>query len=315
MRILQKYIAFFFVLVCSYHTVAQSITIDASVDSSQMRIGEQRELTVFIEYDQKGTLVLPQFGKELSKYIVIADAFAFDTVQSSDKNKRKLHTIIPITCFDEGEYSFVVGPFLYGMDTVWSNPVQLSVQTVAIDSSTTLQPLKPIQVPQYSFKDYVSKILIGLAIMLVVALLIFAVWYFWKKREQKPFISKKEYTEKADVKALRELEELKSLNLCEKAEYKSFYTELTNILRAYFGEVLDIDTFEKTSDELIQEIMTSGKVPLAVIQNLQIILKEADFVKFAKHKPTVEIGNLHYGLSLFCVNESKHLIERISEEK
>ncbi|MCQ2608249.1 MAG: hypothetical protein MJ197_06135 [Bacteroidales bacterium] len=300
-------------LVMTLNSVAQTVSIEASVDTAQMRIGEQRSLTLSIEYGKQNTLVLPQFGKELSKNIVVVEPFTFDTLQANDKDKRKLQTNIDITCFDEGEYSFVIGPFLYGNDTVWSNPVQLSVQTVVIDSSTTLQPLKPIQVPQYSFRDYLSKILLTIALLLVVGLIIFMAWYFWKKRDKKSFFVTKEFREQADVKALRELEELKSLNLCEKEEFKSFYTELTNILRAYFGEVLDIDTFEKTSDELIQEIMTSGKVPLSVIQNLQIVLKEADFVKFAKHKPTVETSNLHYGLSLFCVNESKYLIHRLTE--
>ncbi len=302
-----------FCLLVTTSTFAQTIKVDAVLDSTQMLIGEQRNLTLSIEYRKQNTLVLPQFGKELSKNIVVVEPFSFDTVQANDKDKRKLQTVVTISCFDEGEYSFVIGPFLYGNDTVWSNPVQLSVQTIAIDSTTTLQPLKPIQVPQYSFKDYVSTIIWVIVILLVIGLLVFVAWTIWKRRDKTSFLVKKEFREQADVRALRELEELKSMNLCEKDEYKSFYTELTNILRSYFGEVLDIDTFEKTSDELIQEIMTSGKVPLSVIQNLQIILREADFVKFAKHKPTVETGNLHYGLSLFCINESKYLIQRFTE--
>jgi hypothetical protein len=313
MKMIKYYISIICGLLTSTLLFADDITISAQLDTNQMRIGEQQNISLSIEYNSDKTLVLPDFGKELSHNILVVDTFSFQSTENKDKSIRKAK--LPITCFDAGEYSFEIGPFIYGNDTVWSSPVQLSVQTVALDTTGVIKPIKPIRVPEYSFKDYLPKILTVVAIILVLALIAFVIWYVLKHKKPKFLPKKAVAKEKADIKALRELEQLKSQNLCEKEEYKNYYTVLTDILREYFGDVLSIDTFEKTSDEIIQEVVASGKVPLSVIQNLQMILKEADFVKFAKHKPTVETGNLHYGLSLFCINESKHLIQSEDETR
>ena len=308
MKVLKYYISIICGLLASTLLFADDITISAQLDTNQMRIGEQQNISLAIEYNSDKTLIIPDFGKELTHNIFLVDTFSFQSTEDKDKSIRKAK--LPITCFDAGEYSFEIGPFIYGSDTIWSSPLQLSVQTVELDTTGVIKPIKPIRVPEYTFKDYLPKILTVVAIILVLALIAFVIWYVLKHKKPKFLPKKAVAKEKADIKALRELEQLKSQNLCEKDEYKNYYTILTDILREYFGDVLAIDTFEKTSDEIIQEVVASGKVPLSVIQNLQIILKEADFVKFAKHKPTVETGNLHYGLSLFCINESKHLIEK-----
>ncbi|MCQ2959668.1 MAG: hypothetical protein MJ198_05705 [Bacteroidales bacterium] len=308
MNKIRQYILFFCSICIILPLSAENIEIEAYADTNKMYIGEQQNIHLSIEYKANKTLVLPQFSKELSHNILFTEGFSFDTTKAQNKDFRKITTDMSVTCFDAGEYSFEIGPFLYGNDTIWSSPILLSVQAVELDTTGIIKDIKPIQIPEYSFKDYISKILIVLGIIAVILLLILGFWFLWKRKKNIILPQKHESKEKADIKAIRELENLKAQNLFETEEYKSYYTELTNILRSYLGDVLDIETFEKTSDEIIQEVVSTGKMPLSVIQNLQIILTEADFVKFAKHKPTAETGNLHYGLSLFCINESKHLI-------
>lgn len=288
--------------------------IEASLETDTMRIGEQQHIVISVEYPEKQTIILPELVKEVSHNILITDTYTFDTVKANKNGSRKVSATIPITCFDAGEYSFKIGPFVYQNDSLWSKPLKLSVQTVALDSTDTIKPIKPIRQPQYTWKDHLPLILTILGIILLIAAIVFGIWYYKKHRKPKTFGAKAKHKEKPDVKALRDLETLKSMNLCEKEEFKSFYTDLTDILREYFGDVLGIDTFEKTSDELINEVITTGKLPFSAIQNLKIVLQEADFVKFAKHKPTIETGNLHYGLALFCINETKHLIQQIETD-
>ena len=288
--------------------------IEASLETDTMRIGEQQHIVISVEYPEKQTIVLPELVKEVSHNILITDTYTFDTVKANKNGSRKVSATIPVTCFDAGEYSFKIGPFVYQNDSLWSKPLKLSVQTVALDSTDTIKPIKPIRQPQYTWKDHLPLILTILGIILLIAAIVFGIWYYKKHRKPKTFGAKAKHKEKPDVKALRDLETLKSMNLCEKEEFKSFYTDLTDILREYFGDVLCIDTFEKTSDELINEVITTGKLPFSAIQNLKIVLQEADFVKFAKHKPTIETGNLHYGLALFCINETKHLIQQIETD-
>ncbi|MDR0941497.1 MAG: hypothetical protein LBM68_04645, partial [Bacteroidales bacterium] len=105
-------------------------------------------------------------------------------------------------------------------------------------------------------------------------------------------------------KALAALEELKAKKLCEHDKYKQFYTELTDILRTYFEEAFGIQTFEKTSDEMLFDIAASGKVSATIIDELRLILQEADLVKFAKHIPILQTAYQHSGMALHIINET-----------
>ena len=172
MKVLKYYISIICGLLTSTLLFADDITISAQLDTNQMRIGEQQNISLAIEYNSDKTLIIPDFGKELTHNIFLVDTFSFQSTEDKDKSIRKAK--LPITCFDAGEYSFEIGPFIYGSDTIWSSPVQLSVQTVELDTTGVIKPIKPIRVPEYTFKDYLPKILTVVAIILVFALTLMA---------------------------------------------------------------------------------------------------------------------------------------------
>ncbi len=93
--------------------------------------------------------------------------------------------------------------------------------------------------------------------------------------------------------AIQKFHELDEKLLWQNNEIKKYYSELTEIIRAYIERELKVPALESTTDELI-ETLTDFNDSEAIsttketIKKLRNILREADLVKFAKSKPMSE---------------------------
>lgn len=70
-------------------------------------------------------------------------------------------------------------------------------------------------------------------------------------------------------------------------DFKSFYTKLGDLLRDYVEIVHSIGALEMTSRELIRE-MEQAKIDDDLTRQINIVLRRADMVKFAKLEPSVD---------------------------
>ena len=91
-------------------------------------------------------------------------------------------------------------------------------------------------------------------------------------------------------KAISALKELEKRQPKDQIEYKSYYSDLIDVLRLYFEEETDIDALESTSDQLLfklENLKKEGKLDLKekTIINLKTVLSTADLVKFARAIP------------------------------
>jgi hypothetical protein len=83
---------------------------------------------------------------------------------------------------------------------------------------------------------------------------------------------------------------LEKKELWQHGEVKAYYSELTDIVRNYIEEAIDIPAMESTTSELIEGLKTASqkkkmKLSKETIDSLFVVLKQADLVKFAKSKP------------------------------
>ena len=90
--------------------------------------------------------------------------------------------------------------------------------------------------------------------------------------------------------ALQKLDQSDYLN---RDDLKSYYSDLTMIMRQYIDEKVYDHALESTTQELIdrlQLLKDGNQIDLdpKTIENLEVILKRADLVKFAKAQPPVE---------------------------
>lgn len=294
-------------LLCLPVVVAsQNYSVQISADTNSISIGEQAKISITYNISQHSQYQHPIYGEELVKNVIFCSSPQFDTV-AIEKDSFNITCTYCITSFTPGEYSFQIGPILYNQkDTLWSPSIQLSVTAVDVDLQADIRDIAPIHESKYSWYER-NKVwilmFIGIIILLAIA---FGVWWYVTKIRKKTIdtLDTELPNELAHIRALRLLEEIQNKELCMQQLHKQYYTEITDVLREYYQTTLGIPIFERTSDEIIRDISRTGKVSIAVIQNLKLLLHQADLVKFAKYIPHIEQTEIHFGLAIFCVNES-----------
>ena len=270
--------------------VSASAQVKASVDSTTIKIGEALLYSLEVESDSTAVVVFPEsqtFGA-----MEVIENYKTDTL-SKDLRLRLLKKY-GLTQFDSGAYTIPSQKILIGDKTFFSDSIKIEVCPVKVDTTKQkLYGIKPIfEVKNKApFWGVLKWILGGLLIAGLV------VWYFFVYR-------KKGLTEAEKIAALPPYEQAKiALEKLDEKTYfdngavKSFYSELSFVLRKYLNEKVYNQSLESTTEELLQKlkmVSQSKEVLLTdeTLKNLELTLKRADLVKFAKSKPGFEIIRL-----------------------
>jgi len=123
---------------------------------------------------------------------------------------------------------------------------------------------------------------IALAAIVLAALII---WWV-RRRRARIVVTEPKVVIPPDVIALAELDRIGTLGLIERSEFKSYYTLVTDCVRRYIGARFDVETMDRTTHELLDELSRRD----TSVEGLGALLDEADLVKFAKLKPDAPIA-------------------------
>ena len=167
----------------------------------------------------------------------------------------------------------------------------VKTKAIPIEIKSVLDPQQPSSDIQdikgiIKFNHGLIWYLYFIAILILLAVLSYFIYKFIQKRNRKPTqeeiiqsIPPKEY-------ALKQLDELISLNLIEKGHIKEYYDKLSDIIRFYVSRTYSVDGMEKTTTELYS--MLKNKITPEQNRELKNYLINCDFVKFAKLIPAQE---------------------------
>lgn len=125
---------------------------------------------------------------------------------------------------------------------------------------------------------------LGLALAGVAVLAALVVWLVKRRRkrdEAPPPIPAHEW-------AFRQLEQLVTDDLPRKGELKAFYQRISDILRRYIENRFGLHAPEQTTEEFLEELRGSSKLPPVHRSSLKEFLQHCDLVKFAGHAPGTE---------------------------
>ncbi len=148
-----------------------------------------------------------------------------------------------------------------------------------VDTSKAFMPIKsPEEIP-YTFAD-IWPYLVGGVLLLA---LLFLGWRYGRKYLNRPkaVAEAKIPTKSAEEEALEALAVLSTAK--ESLEGKSYFTDLTDILRRYISRVYDIDAQEMTSEEILYALAPVSRSQVSV-ERLSQVLRLSDLVKFAKYE-------------------------------
>jgi hypothetical protein len=268
---------YFFILFSSYAFAQSTPKVQATADTTSIRIGEQFQYK--IEVFDTLNVIIPKLENLKGLEIIKEDSLV--TI------KNRLIKKYLLTGFDSGAYYIPQQQIFIRNQAFLTDSILINVATVPVDTiKQKMFPIKSIQEEPYifdDFKPYLIWVILGL-------LLIGVLLYF--------ILKKKKTVEVEEVIPLlppyeEALEKLKTLDdklLWQNNKIKQYYSELTEIIRDYIEKELKIPALEITSDELLDLIKNSQNskeitISTESFNKLKALLTEADLVKFAKSKP------------------------------
>lgn len=270
--------------LAGFQSVAQQVIVDAKLDTNEIKIGDQVDFNIRLQIPENETFLWPLIQDTLPDQIEVVSRSPVDTTILGD-GFMNVEQTLKLTVFDSGYY--VVRPlqFLYGQElnqSIETEPYLLNVFTVEVDTTGTIKPIKgPIAAP-LTLMEVLPWIGLGLV---VIALGIFAIYYFTRKSKQQPVVYKRPKPRLPAYRiALDELEKLKNEKLWQRDQIKEYHSRISDILRIYVEDTYNIAAMEMTTWEIVRSF-AGAKIEKANLEKLREILELADLVKFAKLKP------------------------------
>lgn len=272
----------FYLLFLVFTTTLFAQKVTTSVDTNRNKIGAEFKLTLKATVNKSDKVKFPNF-KNLGALEIINN-YKIDTVKNDETYE--LIKKYGLTQFDSGSYIIPRLPIVINDRVVFSDSLKIEVNDVKVDTlKQKMFDIKPIASAEKPLGDW-WKYLVGFLVCIALAVV---GYYFYKKYQNRPKVEEIIYKSPIE-KATSLLLLLEQKELWQNGEIKTYYSELTDIVRNYIEEEIQIPAMESTTSELIlslKKVANQKKMKLSseTLVNLEKVLKQADLVKFAKVIP------------------------------
>jgi hypothetical protein len=268
-------------LLLSTAVFAQQKQVTTSIDTTKNKIGAEFKLTLKTNVDTLSKVVFPN-AKNFGALEVIM-SYPIDTIRKNDRYE--LIKKYGLTQFDSGKYMIPSVKILINKKAFLSDSIKVEVANVQVDTlKQKMYDIKDIVPANEGIGDWWKYLLL---LLLISGIGAFIYWYI-KIRQTKKI--EEEIYKTPIEKATSLLNNLEKKELWQQGEVKEYYSQLTDIVRNYIEEAIEIPAMESTTSELIEGLKIAShkkkmKLSQETIDNLFVVLKQADLVKFAKSKP------------------------------
>ena len=292
---------------------AQNSTVSVEIDTSSIKIGEQIKYTITVETDSLNLVHFPE--NQTFSPLEMVEALKIDTTKKKDRIT--LQRIYALTQFDSGTYVIPQQRIAINEEPFLTDSFRIAVADVAVDTTKQkLYDIKPLVKVERSYAKIWKWLLIVVLGLSTIGVLLY--WFFFRK---KPLSEEEKVALLPPFdRALLQLKELENSRYLIQDEYKKYYSELTNIVRAYLEEDVHISAMESTTDQLIERLellKDAGELKLEeeTLTQFKNVLQTADLVKFAKSKPAITIAEDDRKAVEFIVVKTKEALPEPEEEE
>lgn len=266
-----------------------NFTVSARLDTNAIIVGQQTQLHIHISGLDNNNVRLPEL-KQLNNGPIEALESYNDTLCNKQGHTTDIEQTVTVTAFQAGQHT------LTGIAVAVNSPQglillapadSLTLQVAyAADADTTKCEVKAdadYLTEPYTFWEISRWILLAL----LVALLVLAAIWIWKRRKANQPITllPRAKPAPADKRALSELEALRRKELWQKGRIKKYYTDMTDIVRRFLRAMYGINASEMTSRQTLRAFHNIADWSEPSDTLLRQLLHRADMVKFAKSEP------------------------------
>lgn len=302
------------VTIASPRGIGAIHSVTATLDSATLLMGNTATLHIrAVADDNDGQLLL---ADDTITSAIEYRAVDYKGATSLDDGTNRLDYDITIQAFDSGPKAIPPIPFVSGTDTAYSNPLELMVNvplgadTITDLTEGTVDVLEPQNVEWTDdLPDSVAKamkywpwILAGV----ILALLGVATAIYLRRR-------RKNKTDDMEAQlppyqwAMLKLSEIRERKMFASGQPRLYYTDLTEILRVYLMRRFDINAMEMTSSQILASLPAHEPGVKEAKPLLKKVLRQADFVKFAKHIPSTDDNILAFNNAVKFVELTRPL--------
>ncbi|PKP52876.1 MAG: hypothetical protein CVT92_06800 [Bacteroidetes bacterium HGW-Bacteroidetes-1] len=309
-----KYILIIFFVSFLTGVSVRSQTVEAIglLSDDSISIGQQIGFELNLKIPEGFHVQWPQWSDTLASNLEILHKGNPETLPADKDGNVWMKQQMVLTTFDTG-WIYIPGidiQFAPAGDTIFytaqSNPLMLRVETVAIDTTGTFKPIKDPLAEPITFAEILPWIIgiLGLATLLFII-----VWLYMRRRNKvKPLDPLVKPGIPPHIHALNQLEELRLKKLWQNGKVKDYYTQLSDIIRAYIEAQFPVNAIEMTTYEIL-----AGLQPMNInsdaISKLANAFELADLVKFAKAQPSSMENDISLNHMIDFVNESHFVVQ------
>lgn len=282
---------------------AQSVTVEAKIDSLQILIGEQTKIHLAVNCDKGQKVQFPQLKDTLARGVEIIDVSPVRTTPLGD-NRVEHSCVYTVTAFEQNVY--LISPFKVKVNQkdYQSKSLALKVLTVKVDTAHPEKFFGPKDVvdPPFAWSDWA---LIFWLSILFVPLAVAIVYLIVRYKDQKPIIRQIFVKPKLPPhqEAMKEIEQIKAGGIHLQEDPKAYYTKLTDVIRNYIRERYGFNAREMTSREIINHLLQI-KDDKAMTE-LRVLFETSDLVKFARYNTLINENDKNLVSAIDFINQTK----------
>ncbi|HLG29202.1 MAG TPA: BatD family protein [Candidatus Brocadiales bacterium] len=318
----------FCVLYSLFNTIAiaqeESINVTATVDKTEVNIGDKLRYTIKVDYASGVTVTFPDFGEHLVRHGESAFGMTGFTIKDSGtgkpKNMRNSRIVQEqwyiLDTYTTGSYTIPSATIKYtepgGEEREVKTP-ELHIEVKSVmkegEDASNIKDIKPpVNIPVSYRKLYLwGGIPFGILVCGGAAS-----WLLLKRKRNG--ISSVLIKRSPGEIAYDALDALSKSDLITKGQVKEYYFSLSNIVRHYIENRFQLMAPERTTEEFLVEMSNADSrggvtTPLQDKhkQLIKSFLRHCDLVKFARYNPDGQEIKDAFNSALRLVDETKDI--------
>ena len=312
---MKRIFIFIILTVCTLASMAQ-VSVEAKIDSLEMVIGQQTDVTVTVTAKEGDQVEFPNF-KPLQQIIPGVEIVESGPMTTSGKSDGSclFQRNYTLTSFDGKLY--YLPPFAVKVNgkEYKSKSLALKVLEIEVDTTNVGKFFGPKDVQDNPFSWQEWSVIFWLS-LIMLAMISITYYLYLRLRDNKPIVAKIRIIKRLlpHQKAMKEIEAIKADKMVMSENQKEYYTKLADTRRKYIEERFGFRAMEMTSSEIIDRLTETQDSQ--ALDELRLLFNTADLVKFAKYSTLINENDMNLVNAIEFINKTKveNQVEEIVEK-